>query len=85
VASPRGRKTVTVVPWTPDWVWLSMAMEPSCFSMMPLLTQRPRPVPFSPLVVKKGWKSLGRVSGSTPEPWSETVTTTPAGLVAVAG
>ena len=32
------------------------SMVPPCLRMMPCETQRPRPVPRSPLVVKKGWK-----------------------------
>ena len=45
-------------------------MVPPCFSMMPRLTQRPRPVPCSPLVVKKGSKMWSRASGSMPVPVS---------------
>ena len=41
---------------------LASSIVPPCFSTIPRLTQRPRPVPCSPLVVKKGLKSLARCS-----------------------
>ena len=43
---------------------------PPCLRMMPWETQRPRPVPRSPLVVKKGWKRCSRTSGGMPGPLS---------------
>ena len=38
-------------------------MVPPCFSTMPRVTQRPRPVPTESLVVKKGEKRRSRTAG----------------------
>ena len=57
------RKTEAVVPRLGPSVRLTRWMEPACLRMMPCETQRPRPVPRSPLVVKKGWKRWSRISG----------------------
>src|ERR1051326_3720142 len=72
----RGRNTLKHVPCrTP--VLLRMRMDPPCLAKIPWLTQRPTPVPFSPLVVKKGLNSLGRVSLVIPDPSSPTSTLIP--------
>ena len=53
----KGRNTENSVPLFPARVRLECWIVPSCFSIRPRLTQRPNPVPFSPLlVVKKGAK-----------------------------
>jgi hypothetical protein len=52
-------------------------MEPPFFSMMPLLIQRPSPVPRSPLVEKKGLKSWRLMLGGMPGPESPTETRIP--------
>ena len=72
------RKTLSVVPWWSAAVELARSMVPPCLVMMPRLIQRPRPVPRSPLVVKKGWKRLARMCSGTPGPLSSMVMRTPA-------
>ena len=58
------------MPWPG---WLSTAMAPSCFWMMPCTTLKPRPVPCpTGLVVKKGSKTLVSCSGGMPVPVSAT-------------
>lgn len=48
-------------------------MDPPCFSMICLLTQRPRPFPVEPLVVKNGSNILDSASALMPWPLSATV------------
>src|SRR5665213_571278 len=48
-------------------------MEPSCFSMICLQTQRPRPFPVDPLVVKNGSNILGNTAALIPWPLSAIV------------
>jgi hypothetical protein len=45
-----GRKTENTVPLEPAVVRLRTRMDPWCFCTMPWESQRPRPVPASPLV-----------------------------------
>jgi len=45
--------------------------------MIPFATQRPSPVPFSPLVVKNGSEMLGMLAAEMPRQLSEMVTLTP--------
>ena len=44
--------------------------------MVPFASQRPRPAPRDPLVVKNGWKMRGRTAAEIPVPSSSTVTST---------
>jgi|SRR5579862_2311947 len=55
VACPAGRKTEKHVPERPGRRELQTRIEPPMRSTIPALTHNPRPVPFSPFVVKKGW------------------------------
>ncbi len=48
-------------------------MEPPCFSMICLQTQRPRPFPVEPLVVKNGSNIVGSATGLIPWPLSAIV------------
>src|SRR6185437_4632089 len=72
-----GRKTEKHVPLRPVRVLLRRRIEPSCFLTIPLLTQRPNPVPRSPFVVTNGSKSRLRLSGEMPTPLSAITTRTP--------
>jgi GAF domain-containing protein len=72
-----GRKIDNEVPW-PLWpVLLFIRMLPRCFSRMPRVIHRPRPVPTSVLVVKNGWKIFFLCLGSIPLPVSRMVMRTP--------
>jgi hypothetical protein len=55
-----GMNTENTVPEFPGRVLLLARMDPPCFWTIPCDTQSPSPVPLSPLVVKKGSKSLAR-------------------------
>src|SRR5580704_12035372 len=53
-----GRNIENTVPLLSPVVRLRTRIDPPCRATMPLLTQRPSPVPMSLLVVKKGSKIL---------------------------
>ena len=56
MTASKGRKRVKTVPWwAGDWL-LRTLRTPRWRCTISLLTQRPRPVPVTPLVVKKGLK-----------------------------
>ena len=67
--------TVMAVPWSSERVETEM-VSPLCFSTMPLVTQSPRPVPTSALVVKNGSNRRDR-SSSIPEPYPRCVIAAP--------
>jgi len=52
--------TVNEVPLRPGRVELDTSICPPMSSTMPRVTHSPTPVPFSPLVVKKGAKTFSR-------------------------
>src|SRR5882672_10502899 len=62
--------------WVPRRGRFTARMLPPSRSMVPAASQRPRPVPRDPLVLKYGSKSRPRTSGEIPSPSSATVTTT---------
>lgn len=72
-----GRKTEKHVPLRPGRVLLWKRIEPWCFCTIPLLTQRPNPVPRSPFVVTNGSKIRLRFSREIPIPLSAITTRTP--------
>ena len=72
-----GKNTAKQVPLRPGCVLLRTRIQPPCLSTIPLVTQRPRPVPFSPFVVKNGSNILRRFSRETPGPLSAMKTRTP--------
>src|SRR5713101_720786 len=72
-----GKKTAKQVPLRPGCVLLRIRIQPPCLSTIPLATHRPRPVPFSPFVVKNGSKILRRFSPEIPGPLSAMKTRTP--------
>src|SRR6266446_5211736 len=72
-----GKNTEKQVPLRPGRVLLRTRIQPPCLSTIPLVTHRPRPVPFSPFVVKNGSKSLRRFSREIPGPLSAMKTRTP--------
>ena len=65
-----GRKIMKDVPEFPERVQVRTRTKPPCFSTIPRETHNPRPVPFSPFVVKKGSKRLANTRGSMPDPVS---------------
>ncbi len=72
-----GKNTAKQVPLRPGCVLLRTRIQPPCLSTIPLVTHRPRPVPFSPFVVKNGSNILRRFSRETPGPLSAMKTRTP--------
>src|SRR5712691_8204885 len=72
-----GKKTAKQVPLRPGCVLLRTRIQPPCLSTIPLVTHRPRPVPFSPFVVKNGSNILRRFSQEIPGPLSAMKTRTP--------
>src|SRR6266568_60428 len=55
-----GSRIVNLVPWKRPPKRVRRRMVPPYFSTIPDVTQRPSPVPRSPLVVKKGSKMRSR-------------------------
>src|ERR1700693_1866815 len=74
LAEFEGRKIEKAVP-TP-WM-LRTRRRPPCFSTSVWETHSPSPVPFSPLVLKKGSKILWRTSRGMPKPVSAITMRTP--------
>jgi len=68
---------VKMVPLAPGWALLLARMLPPCLVTMSWVTQRPRPLPTSFLVVKKGSKILVIASCGMPDPLSRRVTAVP--------
>src|SRR5882724_4372284 len=62
--------------WVPRRGRFTARMLPPSRSMVPAASQRPRPVPRDPFVLKYGSKSRPRTSEEIPSPSSATVTTT---------
>lgn len=61
-----GQQDMKRVPWREPPKRLRILMLPPRFCTIPAVTQRPSPVPPSPLVVKQGPKMRSRFLGSTP-------------------
>jgi hypothetical protein len=74
-----GMRTEKQVTFPPEKRTLRNRIVPSYFCRIPLLIQRPNPVPFVDLVLKNGSKSLFASSGRMPAPLSVMETRTPAG------
>ena len=72
-----GKKAEKQVPVRPARVTLRRRKVPPFFSTMPEVIHNPRPVPDSPLVVKKGSRTLPRMAAGIPGPLSATVTRNP--------
>ena len=72
-----GKKTEKHVPECKACVLVRSRIIPSYFRRMSDVTQRPSPVPLSPLVVKNGSKMLVRTLAGMPGPSSATTTRSP--------
>lgn len=77
LGSCEGRNIEKQVPLLLGRTLLRIFIEPPSRFMIPFATQRPSPVPFSPLVVKKGSKTRATFSVRIPTPLSAMVSRTP--------
>ena len=73
-----GEEDGAVAPRSGPSVRLTRSMVPACLRMIPCETQRPRPVPRSPLGGEEGLEELAWSSGEIPGPLSMISTMAPA-------
>lgn len=73
-----GRNNEKQVPLVPDLVLDLTLILPRCLEIIPILSHKPNPEPFSSFVVKKGSKIFRRISAVIPIPGSTIVMRTPA-------